>query len=145
MVHLSLVRHLSSDGVQLPGSLKWSWVARWYWCEQNNKTKLDLNPEKIQHINPCLSPVSLLVFVLQSLLQVLDWAGDGGEGALWTQGLELLLHVNISALLLLGDGCHLLDFFLCRLQRLAWGKKTELENWWNNNRQYWLAFLSRSS
>lgn len=141
-MHLSLVRHFSSDGLQLPGSLKWSWVARWYWREQNNKKNLDFNPEKIQNINPCLPPVSLLVFVLQSLLQVLDWAGDGGEGALWTQGLELLLHVNISTLLLLGDGCHLLNFFLCRLQRLAWSKKTEWEKRRNNNCQCRFLWLS---
>lgn len=34
----------------------------------------------------CLSLVSILVFLLQGLLHVLDWAGGGdmGEGARWT-------------------------------------------------------------
>lgn len=66
----------------------------------------------------CASLVSLPVFLLQGLLQVLGWAGDRGEGAQWTQGLELLLHVNILKLLLLSDGCHLVNLFLCRLQTL---------------------------
>lgn len=64
--------------------------------------------------------VSLLVFFLQGFLHVLHWAWEvwGGEGAWWIQGLELLFHVNILKLLLLSDGCHLLNLFLSCLQTL---------------------------
>lgn len=61
-----------------------------------------------------VSDVSLLVFLLQGQLQVVDGAGDRDrvKGARRTECLEPLLHVNIPELLLLSYGCHLVDLFL---------------------------------
>lgn len=134
MVHQSLGLQFSSDGSQLPGSLKWPWAAQWYWCEKNKQTLETLKTGKKNIlISLCLSYVSLLVFLLQGLLQVLDWAGDRdrdrGEGDLWTDSLKLLLHVNILKLLLLSDACHLLNLFLCHSQTLTQGKKTKWDNY----------------
>lgn len=142
MVHLSVGLHFSSDGSQPPGSLRWSWVARWYWCEHTHTQKKTVTYRNKNTLTyQCSSPVSLLVFLLQSLLQVLDWAGDRGEGAGWAEVLELLLHVNILELLLLSDGCHLLDLFLCRAQRLTWSKEIKWDNYQSSNDQNWSFWL----
>lgn len=78
-------------------------------------------------VSELISFESLLVFLLQGLLQVLDRAGDWDrrEGVWMTQSLELLLHVYVLTLFLLSDGCHLLDLLLGCLQRLGRGKNTK--------------------
>ncbi|TNN58665.1 hypothetical protein EYF80_031079 [Liparis tanakae] len=65
---------------------------------------------------------------LTGLLQVSDRAGhrDRVQGARWTPGVELLLHVNILHFLLLGDGGHLFDLFLRCSQRLNLRQKKQL-------------------
>lgn len=65
----------------------------------------------------------LLVFILQGLLQFWHWTRVRGVCDERAQGFELLLHVNIFKLLLLGDSCHLFDFFFGRLQRLEGDEK----------------------